>query len=41
VAVITHWGFIRGITGIEARNGEFVRFDPHVLPPAPAAVSGD
>src|SRR5215470_2079330 len=26
VAVITHWGFIRGITGIEARNGEFVRF---------------
>src|SRR5262245_37414844 len=32
VAVITHWGFIRGITGIEARNGELVRFDPHVPP---------
>ena len=41
VAVITHWGFIRGITGIEARNGELVRFDPHVLPAAPAAVSSD
>lgn len=32
VAVVTHWGFIRGITGIEARNGELVRFDPHALP---------
>jgi broad specificity phosphatase PhoE len=41
VAVVTHWGFIRGMTGIEARNGELVRFDPHVLPPAPAAMSGD
>ena len=29
VAVITHWGFIRGMTGIEARNGELIRFDPH------------
>jgi glucosyl-3-phosphoglycerate phosphatase len=36
VAVITHWGFIRGITGIEARNGELVRFDPHALPGGPA-----
>lgn len=33
VAVISHWGFIRGITGIEARNGELVRFDPHLPPP--------
>ena len=29
VAVISHWGFIRGLTGIEARNGQLVRFDPH------------
>lgn len=29
VAVVTHWGFIRGIAGIEARNGQCVRFDPH------------
>src|SRR5215510_9360596 len=29
VAVISHWGFIRGLTGQEARNGEAVRFDPH------------
>jgi glucosyl-3-phosphoglycerate phosphatase len=36
VAVVTHWGFIRGITGIEARNGELVRFDPHTLSNGPA-----
>jgi broad specificity phosphatase PhoE len=29
VAVVTHWGFIRGISGVETRNGEWVRFDPH------------
>lgn len=29
VAVISHWGFIRGLTGYEARNGEAVPFDPH------------
>lgn len=29
VAVISHWGFIRGLTGQEARNGEAVPFDPH------------
>jgi broad specificity phosphatase PhoE len=40
VAVVTHWGFIRGITGAEARNGELIRFDPHALPPA-AGSSGD
>jgi len=40
VAVITHWGFIRGITGIEARNGELIRFDPHVTTP-PSGRSGD
>jgi len=29
VAVITHWGFIRGLAGVEARNGECIHFDPH------------
>jgi broad specificity phosphatase PhoE len=29
VAVISHWGFIRGLTGWEARNGEAISFDPH------------
>lgn len=28
VVVISHWGFIRGLTGQEARNGEAVPFDP-------------
>jgi broad specificity phosphatase PhoE len=42
VAVITHWGFIRGIAGVEARNGELVRFDPHALPSVEtAAPAGD
>lgn len=36
VAVVTHWGFIRGIAGVEARNGEMIRFDPHRLPAEPA-----
>ncbi len=29
VAVVTHWGFIRAIAGVEARNGECTRLDPH------------
>ncbi len=42
VAVVTHWGFIRGIAGVEARNGELVRFDPHAPSSAQAAgLSGD
>jgi broad specificity phosphatase PhoE len=32
VAVITHWGFIRGLTGQEARNGQLVPFDPSGAP---------
>ena len=28
VAVVTHWGFIRGLTGQEAGSCEMVRFDP-------------
>ncbi|MDY0881990.1 histidine phosphatase family protein [Dongia soli] len=27
VVVISHWGFIRGLTGYEARNAELVSFD--------------
>ena len=29
VLVVTHWGFIRGLTGLEARNGALVPFNPH------------
>ena len=32
VACVTHWGFIRGLTGRELRNGELIRFDPHGHP---------
>lgn len=28
VAVVTHWGFIRALTGREPTNGELVPFDP-------------
>jgi broad specificity phosphatase PhoE len=28
VAVVSHWGFIRGLTGYDARNAELVPFDP-------------
>lgn len=28
IAVVTHWGFIRGLTGRQARNAELVPFDP-------------
>lgn len=30
VAVVSHWGFIRALTGTELRNGETIRFDPTV-----------
>lgn len=26
--VVTHWGFIRGLTGCEVANGALLRFDP-------------
>lgn len=32
--VISHWAFIRGLTGHDTRNGELVRFDPTAQPPA-------
>jgi broad specificity phosphatase PhoE len=28
VAVVTHWGAIRALTGLVVKNGEVVRFDP-------------
>ena len=28
VLVVSHWGFIRGLTGHEAKNGELLKFDP-------------
>jgi broad specificity phosphatase PhoE len=31
VAVVSHWGFIRGLTGQGLRNGELLRFDPGVV----------
>ena len=44
VAVISHWGFIRGLTGLTVQNGAVLRIDPHqperepemLLAPAPA-----
>ncbi len=30
VAVVSHWGFIRGLTGREVANGTVLRFDPMV-----------
>lgn len=41
VAVITHWGFIRAMTGVEARNGELVRLHLHTEPPQRVAVTDD
>jgi hypothetical protein len=36
VAVITHWGFIRALTGRPVANCEIVRFDPREMqPPLP------
>jgi len=29
VAIVTHWGFIRGFTGLAVANGALVRVDPH------------
>ncbi len=28
LAVVSHWGFIRGLTGAELHNTEFIRLDP-------------
>ena len=45
VAVVSHWGFIRGLTGLTVQNGAVLRIDPHrpemepefLLTPSPAA----
>jgi broad specificity phosphatase PhoE len=31
VGVVSHWGFIRTLTGLDVRNAEVVKFDPTVL----------
>ena len=28
IAVVTHWGFIRALTGRPLTNGEMIRVDP-------------
>jgi hypothetical protein len=37
IAVVTHWGFIRSLTGTEVTNGELLRFDPVAGKAAPLA----
>ncbi len=37
VAVVSHWGFIRGLTGLTVQNGTVLRIDPH-QPEAEAEV---
>jgi broad specificity phosphatase PhoE len=32
VAIVSHWAFIRGLTGHELQNGQFLRFDPAAGP---------
>ena len=31
IGVVTHWGFIRGLTGLTVTNGTIVRCNPHRL----------
>ena len=40
VVVVSHWGFIKGLTGEDTANGEFVRFDPTAEPVAREARLG-
>ena len=28
-AIVSHWGFIRALTGLRVPNGHLLRFDPH------------
>jgi hypothetical protein len=32
VLVVTHWGFIRGLTGVTVGNSEAIPFDPTAEP---------
>ena len=36
--VVTHWGFIRGLTGQQVKNATWLRYDPAATP-LPAAAS--
>jgi broad specificity phosphatase PhoE len=38
VLAITHWGFIRGLTGHRISNGDMVRFDPTTAHPGGGVV---
>jgi broad specificity phosphatase PhoE len=39
--VVTHWGFIRGLTGQQVKNATWLRYDPAATPlPPPAAPAG-
>jgi broad specificity phosphatase PhoE len=31
--VVTHWGFIMSMTGLNVPNGQWLRVDPHASPP--------
>jgi hypothetical protein len=31
VGVVSHWGFIRTLTGLDVKNAEVVKFDPTLL----------
>lgn len=33
IAVVSHWAFIRALSGRDAKNAELVRYDPTTLPP--------
>ena len=34
VVVVSHWAFIRALSGQDANNAELVRYDPTSPPPA-------
>ncbi len=38
LAVITHWGFIRGFTGMTVANGAVLRIDPLSAEAAPVPL---
>jgi broad specificity phosphatase PhoE len=37
--VVTHWGFIRGLTGQQLKNATWLRYDPAATPPPVASTS--
>jgi broad specificity phosphatase PhoE len=39
VAVVTHWGFIRGLTGLTVPNGAVLRIDPNRPEDPPATLA--